>query len=148
MVHLAPPGYVAAPVPFAHGPNRLPFGPIPWTLAHAAGVAPHGLSAGQPLAGPWYPRVYPAPLPEEHAPLPGPAWSLGALLSLAGEAEANGRAALNGSGAPEGGFLGFDGPVRAPQEWAFVKVPDAPVEFLYHKRGEGFKAAAAALGAK
>ena len=42
----------------------------------------------------------------------------------------------------------FNGPVRAPQEWAFVKVPDAPVEFLYHKRGEGFKAAAAALGAK
>jgi len=134
--------YVEDGVSFAHGPRRLPHGPVPWTLAHAPGIAPHGLADGDKLAGPWYPRVHPAPLPEEHVGVPGPAWSRGALLSLAGQAEE--IAQNNGTGVPPHNFLAFDGPVRRPKEWAFVELPDAPVKVLYHKRGEGYKAAMAA----
>eukprot|EP00629_Pelagomonadales_sp_RCC1024_P001232 CAMPEP_0119288706 /NCGR_PEP_ID=MMETSP1329-20130426/37719_1 /TAXON_ID=114041 /ORGANISM="Genus nov. species nov., Strain RCC1024" /LENGTH=286 /DNA_ID=CAMNT_0007289489 /DNA_START=75 /DNA_END=931 /DNA_ORIENTATION=+ len=36
--------YVADGATFSFGPHRLPHGPIPWTFAHAPGVAPHGLS--------------------------------------------------------------------------------------------------------
>ena len=139
--------YVAAetagePTRFHFGPNRMPHGPVPWTLAHAPGIAPHGLSDGDVLAGPWYPLVHPAPLPEEHVPAPGSPWSISKLLGVAGEADALAR---NGSGGlPGPGFLSFDGAVEDPEEWAFVKLPDAPIEMLFHKRGQGFKALAAA----
>jgi len=126
------------PTAFDFGPNRLPHGPVPWTLAHAPGIAPHGLQNGDVLAGPWYPRVYPSALAEEHVPLPGAPWSLSALLAVAGEAE---KAARNGTGGlPQPGFFGFDGPVRRATDWAFVKIPDAPIEMLYHRRGQGYKA--------
>jgi len=133
--------YVEDGVTFAHGPHRLPHGPIPWTLAHAPGIAPHGLVDGDALTGPWYPLVHPAPLPAEHVPAPGAAWSLARLLALAGEAEELGHG--NGTDVPPEGFLAFDGPVKRPEDWAFVELPDAPIKFLYHKRGEGYKAAMA-----
>ncbi|KAJ1451874.1 hypothetical protein M885DRAFT_528560 [Pelagophyceae sp. CCMP2097] len=139
--------YVAAemagmPTRFAFGPNRMPHGPVPWTLAHSPGLAPHGLRDGDVLGGAWYPLVHPAPLPEEHAPAPGGPWALSALLRIAGESDALAR---NGSGGlPAPGFFGFDGTVEEPDDWAFVQLPDAPIKMLYHKRGQGFKALAAA----
>ena len=136
--------YVADGATFAFGPNRLPHGPIPWTLAHAPGIAPHGLSDGDALAGPWYPLVHPAPRPEEHVPLTHK-WSHGpgAILGLAAEAEANARDLLNASSVTtKGPFYGFDGPVAEPSEWAFVKVPPG-VEMMYHTAGEGYKKAVA-----
>ena len=45
-----------------------------------------------------------------------------------------------GAGAAQPGFFGFDGPVRRATDWAFVKIPDAPIEMLYHRRGQGYKA--------
>jgi len=46
-----------------------------------------------------------------------------------------------GAGAAQPGFVfGFDGPVRRATDWAFVKIPDAPIEMLYHRRGQGYTA--------
>ena len=122
---------------FEFGPNRMPHGVVPWTLAHAPGVAPHGLRDGDVLGGPWYPRVHPSPIAEEHTPLPGGAWGLRSLLAVASESD---RLARNGTGGlPAKGYLGFDGLVVRPTDWAFVKIPNAPIEMLYHRRGQGYK---------
>ena len=129
----------STPVRFEFGPNRLPNGPVPWTLAHAPGIAPHGLSNGDELAGPWYPRVHPTPIPGEHVALPGGPWGLSSLLAIAAQSEALARS--NSTGLPEPGFFGFDGPVERPAEWTFIKMPEAPIEMLYHKAGQGYKAA-------
>mmetsp|Transcript_35891 Transcript_35891/g.99207 ORF Transcript_35891/g.99207 Transcript_35891/m.99207 type:complete len:306 (+) Transcript_35891:392-1309(+) len=144
--YVAGEGSRGEPTRFAFGPNRMPHGPVPWTLAHAPGVAPHGLRDGDVLGGPWYPRVHPSPIAAEHAPAPGRPWGLGGLLAVAGDAD---KIARNGTGGlPERGFFGFDGPVHDPKDWAFVKMPDAPIEMLYHKRGFGYKTFLALAGRK
>jgi hypothetical protein len=79
--------YVESPTIFSFAPNRFPHGPVPWTFAHSAGVAPHGLTNGDALEGPWYPRVIPSPLASEHVPLPGGPWGLLAMLGVAKEAQ-------------------------------------------------------------
>jgi hypothetical protein len=38
--------------------------------------------------------------------------------------------------------------VHDPKDWAFVKMPDAPIEMLYHKRGFGYKTFLALAGRK
>lgn len=65
---------------------------MPWTQAHAPEIAPHGLAEGQMLEGPWYPQVYPNPLPEEHRPLVSSKsratpWGLLTLLGVAKESQ-------------------------------------------------------------
>ena len=123
--------YVAAPTTFTFAPHRFPHGPIPWTLAHAAGIAPHGLVEGQVLAGPWYPQVYPTPLTtEEHIPIVGGhPWSLWGLLGVSQQALASAAALGIGNreqctlpdqdGVDENNYAyyGFDGPVIACQDW-------------------------------
>lgn len=119
--------YVASEgVRFAFGPNRLT-GPIPWTFAHAPALAPHGLREGDPLAGPWYPRVHPSPLPEEHARVGTPArlgWSPLALARLI--AEANATMFSGEPGRPPRGFFALQGRVDDPRDWALETTPVGP----------------------
>jgi hypothetical protein len=119
---------------FVFGPNRSPHGLIPWTLANAPGIAPHGLVTGESdLAGPWYPRVYPSPLKEEHAALKNAKpWSLMAVLRLMKESDETVRGrqgAKDGSDVPSAedrvhdtpveGSFGLDGLVMNPTKWYF-----------------------------
>lgn len=144
--------YVAGTPPFSFGPQRFPHGPVPWTLAHAPHVAPHGLQPGDDLSGPWYPRVYPTPLEEqEHVSLVRSknksssvaAWGrVAALLSVAQEAM-DGAANIGIGGddchlpqqnptketGGDYGYYGFDGPVIRCTDWEMVnRVP-------CHKKG-------------
>eukprot|EP00316_Scyphosphaera_apsteinii_P001957 CAMPEP_0119312406 /NCGR_PEP_ID=MMETSP1333-20130426/26321_1 /TAXON_ID=418940 /ORGANISM="Scyphosphaera apsteinii, Strain RCC1455" /LENGTH=297 /DNA_ID=CAMNT_0007317019 /DNA_START=335 /DNA_END=1228 /DNA_ORIENTATION=+ len=130
--------YVEGNTQFAFNASRMH--PAPWTLAHSPEVAPHGLSDGDALAGPWYPRVYPSPLESEHTPLGGNIWSFGALLRLV---DRSAKLMKDTSGHPTRGYLTLDGPVVRPDEWAFVPFPtnDSGIELLMHKRGASYKAA-------
>ena len=122
--------YVESPTTFGFGPNRFPHGPIPWTLAHAPDVAPHGLQEGAVLEGPWYPKVYPSPLKSEHIPLPGNAWSIFSVLSVAKQAQdiATGLGIgdqeecviddTRSAGLGENyAYYGFDGPIMSCEGW-------------------------------
>ena len=80
------------------------------------------------------------------------------LLAVAGEAEKAARNGLTDWRGHTGGATPLrlrlpgwscraawllwisDGPVRRATDWAFVKIPDAPIEMLYHRRGQGYKA--------
>ena len=123
--------YVEAPMTFTFEPNRFPHGPIPWTMAHAAGIAPHGLEEGSPLEGAWYPLAYPTTSEDEHVPIKGKPWGILNLLSVANQAQkiANGL----GIGAGESctvdsvvdadrptPYFGFDGPITSCKDWKMV----------------------------
>lgn len=124
--------YVESPATFAFGPIRFPHGPVPWTLAHAPNVAPHSLTEGQALEGPWYPRVYPSPLESEHVPIDGKPWGILRLLGVAKEAQD--KAEELGIGNSENctiddiksevkgvySYFGFDGPVMLCKDWQMV----------------------------
>lgn len=123
--------YVEAPTTFMFEPIRFPHGPIPWTMAQAAGVAPHGLEEGSPLEGPWYPLVYPSPSEDEHVPIKGRPWSILSLLSVASQAQKIANSL--GIGADENctvddivdaegrmPFFGLDGPVTSCRDWTMV----------------------------
>ncbi|KAL7530312.1 hypothetical protein ACHAWF_003334 [Thalassiosira exigua] len=123
--------YVASPTTFRFEPNRFPHGPIPWTMAHANGVAPHGLKEGDPLAGPWYPRVYPTPLEEEHVPIEGKPWGVLGLLSVTKEAvdiaenlgignDENCTLDDNAGAVEHPAYFGFDGPIRSCDGWEMI----------------------------
>merc|ERR1712084_124278 len=95
-------------VPLTHGPMHMS-GPIPWTFAHAPGVAPHGLRLGDLLTGPWYPKVHPEPLASEHIPVSkGQPWSLTGLIGISIESSALQK---NNSGMPALGYLAMEGKV-------------------------------------
>jgi hypothetical protein len=93
--------YVAGPTTFVFGPNRFPHGPVPWTFAHAPGIAPHNLIAvnggassdgttdtsSPTLEGPLYPLVFPAPKEEEHVPYPGSPWTILGILGVTKQAQ-------------------------------------------------------------
>lgn len=135
--------YVASPTTFEFDNNRAPHGPVPWTLAHAMGVAPHGLTTGDPLEGPAYPQVYPSPLASEHIPLPGRSWTVMGMIHAATEAQAIlGRLGL-GQQQKEAGkkctvrseddkvaYYGFDGPVTSCDGW------EVAVGMPLHKEGQ------------
>ena len=100
-------------------------------MAHAAGVAPHGLEEGSRLGGPWYPLVYPSPSEDEHVPIGGRPWGILSLLGVARRAQKT--AATLGIGTDEnctiddvvaaGGhapFFGLDGPVTSCKDWTMV----------------------------
>eukprot|EP00756_Hemistasia_phaeocysticola_P004517 Hpha_TRINITY_DN12865_c0_g1::TRINITY_DN12865_c0_g1_i1::g.24107::m.24107 len=118
------------PTRFAFGPNRMPHGPVPWTFAHAAGVAPHGLTDGDELAGPWYPRVYPSVLPHEHAPLKGQAWGALGVLKLAKQ---SGQTIKQEDGKVLQGGFSMDGLVVDNDDWNFVEYKGR--ELPCHKKG-------------
>eukprot|EP00568_Trieres_chinensis_P002662 CAMPEP_0183304400 /NCGR_PEP_ID=MMETSP0160_2-20130417/9490_1 /TAXON_ID=2839 ORGANISM="Odontella Sinensis, Strain Grunow 1884" /NCGR_SAMPLE_ID=MMETSP0160_2 /ASSEMBLY_ACC=CAM_ASM_000250 /LENGTH=406 /DNA_ID=CAMNT_0025467441 /DNA_START=27 /DNA_END=1250 /DNA_ORIENTATION=- len=132
--------YVESPTTFDFEPIRFPHGPIPWTLAHAPGLAPHGLKEGDALAGPWYPKVYPEPQEDEHITLKGKAWGIFSLLGVAKQAQD--AAAKLGIGSDDDciadvrnesdGYLyyGFDGPVAKCKDWEMLN--GLPV----HKEGQ------------
>jgi hypothetical protein len=134
--------YVASPTTFSFAPNRFPHGPVPWTFAHAEGIAPHGLTNGDVLQGPWYPRVIPSPLATEHVPLTGGPWGLLAVLGVAKEAQD--RIQTLGIGSKENctlsvdqnngnnvfAYFGLDGPVIDCDDWEVVN--QVPV----HKDGQ------------
>lgn len=135
--------YVESLTTFLFAPNRFPHGPVPWTLAHAPGVAPHGLINGDVLEGPWYPRVIPSPLASEHVPLPEGPWGLGAMLGVAKEAKD--IIQTLGIGTTENctllvddnshntnafSYFGLDGPVIDCQDWEVIQ--QVPV----HKDGQ------------
>jgi hypothetical protein len=138
--------YVESPTTFRFGPNRFPHGPVPWTLAHAPGIAPHGLTNGDALEGPWYPRVVPSPLASEHVPLPGAPWSVMAMLGVAKEAQdilqtlgiggAKEHCKLPDTTETNGTFayFGLDGPVIHCEDWELVQ--NLPV----HKDGQMIRA--------
>jgi len=120
--------YVESPSTFEFSPNRFPHGPIPWTLAHAPGVAPHGLVSGSVLDGPWYPKVYPAPDESEHVPIDGSAWSLMGLLNVAKQAQdiavglgiGSTNCTIDDISVTKGiykTYFGFDGPVVSCKDW-------------------------------
>lgn len=138
--------YVESPTTFQFGPNRFPHGPIPWTLAHASGIAPHGLNEGDALEGPWYPKVYPMPLMKEHRPLQGKPWSISGMLGVASQAtELISKLGIGNvenctidvgegdSNKEEPSFYGFDGPVMNCVDWELVS--GLPV----HKNGQMIK---------
>lgn len=123
--------YVEAPMTFTFPPNRFPHGPIPWTMAHAADIAPHGLEEGSPLEGAWYPLAYSTSSDDEHVPIKGRPWGILNLLSVASQAQkiADGL----GIGAGESctihsvvdanrptPYFGFDGPVTSCKDWEMV----------------------------
>lgn len=133
--------YVESPTTFSFAPNRFPHGPVPWTLAHASGVAPHGLTNGDALAGPWYPRVVPSPLASEHVPLPDGPWSIMALLGVAKEAQdiiqvlglgtkQNCTLPADNSNNNAVAYFGLDGPVIHCEDWELIQ--QVPV----HKHGQ------------
>jgi hypothetical protein len=149
--------YVESPTTFSFAPNRFPHGPVPWTFAHAAGVAPHGLTDGDALQGPWYPRVVPSPLASEHVPLPKGPWSLWAMLGVAKEAQDiiqrlgivgtkdshcnttlqpdnnnNNTDGHNHKNNKEFAYFGFDGPIIHCQDWELVQ------QLPLHKDGQMF----------
>lgn len=133
--------YVESSTTFHFMPNRFPHGPIPWTLAHAAGVAPHGLKEGSPLEGPWYPQVYPKPLKSEHVPIEGKPWGILSVLSVVKEAQDiasdlgignNETCTLDNISASEERvpYFGFDGPITSCDAWEMMSgVP-------LHKEGQ------------
>lgn len=131
--------YVESPTIFTFGPNRFPHGPIPWTYAHAGGVAPHGLTEGHALEGPWYPKVYPEPLPGEHIPIDGKPWSIMGVLGIAKQAQdiANklgiGNQESCTANRRDGLYFGLDGPVSDCKDWEMVS--NVPV----HKDGQMIK---------
>ena len=122
--------YVEAPTTFMFEPIRFPHGPIPWTMAQAAGVAPHALEEGSPLEGPWYPLVYPSPSQDEHVPIKGKPWNILSLLSVASQAQKIANSLGIGAGenctvddiGSEGRtpFFGLDGPVTSCKDWTMV----------------------------
>jgi hypothetical protein len=124
------------PTTFEFGPNRLPHGPIPWTLAHAPGIAPHGLVNGDVLQGPWYPQVYPSVLDMEHVALSNAQpWSLVKVLKLAKEAEQAVRSPTDPTRTVAGSFA-LDGTIVHPDEWIFQEIaPGSGVEVPCHKHG-------------
>jgi hypothetical protein len=134
--------YVESPTIFSFAPNRFPHGPAPWTLAHASGVAPHGLANGDALEGPWYPRVVPFPLASEHVPLPKGPWGIWAVLGVAKEAkdmiktlgigtnENCNLSPANSNANNRFAFFGLDGPVMHCQDWEVVQ------QLPLHKDGQ------------
>jgi hypothetical protein len=140
--------YVESPTTFSFGSNRFPHGLVPWTLAHASGIAPHGLANGDALLeGPWYPRVVPSPLVSEHVPLPQDSWGIWAVLGVTKEAKDTiqtlgigtkencnmSPANSNDNNHNHNGFayIGLDGPVMSCQDWEMVQ-KQLPV----HKNGQ------------
>jgi hypothetical protein len=125
---------------FSFGPNRLPHGPIPWTLAHSPGIAPHGLKDGDAFGGPWYPQVYPAPLVEEHVPFgtgtaPAIAWSVRRVLQLAQEAQDTVINPLHPD-RPNKGSHAMDGPISDPKDWILQEIiPGSGIQVPCHKHG-------------
>lgn len=143
--------YVESPTIFTFAPNRFPHGPIPWTFAHAADVAPHGLEEGSALEGPWYPKVYPEPMESEHVPIEGKAWSIMRVLGVAKKAQD--VAADLGIGTEDNctiddiavenagySYYGFDGPVTKCKDWEMTS--GVPV----HKQGQMIKSMKQMLG--
>lgn len=106
--------YFAAGAPLTHGPLRMS-GPIPWTFAHAPGIAPHGLKLGDKLEGPWYPLVHPHPLEEEQRSVPeAEAWGLLKLASFISES----NKVMNSTvGKPARGVIAMDGVVKDSEDW-------------------------------
>lgn len=98
---------------FSHGPLRQS-GPLPWTFAHAEGIAPHGLKIGDKLAGPWYPLVHPKNLDNERGIVPSAeAWGVRNFVGFISEH----NALWNASGQPAQGALTMDGLVKDPADW-------------------------------
>uniref|UniRef100_A0A7S4JJN7 Uncharacterized protein n=1 Tax=Odontella aurita TaxID=265563 RepID=A0A7S4JJN7_9STRA len=137
--------YVEAGTSFSFGPNRFPHGPVPWTLAHAPGVAPHGLAEGDALGGPWYPQVYPEPLESEHIPIRdanvgAKSWGILSVLGVAKEAQETSErlgigasnCSISGEVSSDNGhaYFGMDGPVIKCEDWEFVE--GLPL----HKKGQ------------
>ena len=118
---------------FEFGPNRLPHGFIPWTLAHAPGIAPHGLISGESdLAGPWYPLVYPRDSQnKEHVPLSGARpWNPLAIIQLMKQSE---QSVKDSSPNPKQGAFGLDGIIVDRTQWHFSElVPGVEVPCLKH----------------
>jgi len=113
--------YFAGSATLAHGPLRQS-GPIPWTFAHAPGVAPHGLKLGDPLQGPWYPLVYPAPLEKEQRSVPeAEPWG---ILSLGRFVSESASLMNTSTGKPAPGFIVMDGVVKNPEEWDWKPMGD------------------------
>lgn len=130
------------PTRFLFGMNRFPHGPVPWSLAHAPELFPHGLTNGDILQGPGYPLVYPKPLESEHVPLNGNVWSIFKIFHLAKESQGmmmkNYR--RNERGKEVGhlplGFFTLDGPVLDPDLWELVDPPEFNGMLLpAHKQG-------------
>jgi len=113
--------YFAGAATLAHGPMRQS-GPIPWTFAHAPGVAPHGLKLGDPLQGPWYPLVHPKPLVEEQRSVPeAKSWG---ILSLSRFVSDSASVMNTSTGKPAPGFVVMDGVVKNPDEWDWKPMGD------------------------
>lgn len=106
--------YFAGGAKLSHGPQRQS-GPIPWTFAHAPGIAPHGLKLGDSLQGPFYPLVFPQPLKQEQRSVPeAETWGflkLGSFISKS-------MAYMNSTeGEPTLGLIVMDGVVKKPEDW-------------------------------
>ena len=121
--------YVESPTTFHFGANRFPHGPIPWTFAHAPGIAPHGLNEGDKLEGPWYPRVFPEPLESEHVPINRSSWSILGVLGIAKEAQdfaselgigTDNCTIIDSKGRESYSYFGFDGPVSSCDDWTLI----------------------------
>jgi len=111
---------------FQFGRNRFPHGPVPWSLAQAPELYPHGLDNGDLLQGHGYPLAFPAPLEAEHVPLTGNIWSLKKIFELITE---SGEAAKQ---LPKD-FFAMDGPIVDPEDW--VSQSNLPM----HKRGATYQ---------
>lgn len=137
--------YVASPTTFTFEPNRFPHGPVPWTFAHAPRIAPHNLAEGDALEGPWYPKVYPEPLKNEHVPIAnGKPWTVFGMLGVAKRALdiasdigiGTDNCTINGDGEKSSSataYFAFDGPVTSCNNWKMVN--GVPV----HKDGQMIK---------
>jgi len=128
--------YFAGGATFSHGPSRQA-GPIPWTFAHAVGIAPHGLNLGDALEGKWYPQVYPKLIEDEQGRVPdGQAWGLLKLGSFIKES----TSLMNGTaGKPAVGAIVMDGVVRDPEDWEWKPFGNSSVMLPQMKKAAHVK---------
>lgn len=123
--------YFAGAATLSHGPLRQS-GPIPWTFAHAPGVAPHGLKLGDPLQGPWYPLVHPEPLEKEQRSVPeAEPWG---ILSLGRFVSESSSLMNTSTGKPAPGFIAMDGVVKNPEDWDWKTMGDSGMMIPFLKK--------------